>query len=153
MADPVLSNEVLTRRFQTAIGSPVGLLVSATRAMAVDGDAGSHSGSRTFRWTQSGVYSASDSGLDFNAWLDPAQGSEWRFYRAQELDAFKAGYDRLPFYGFAIEPLRLMSLKFSLGADGRPARRVPDVVVIRARLVLADNVDRPSSAAISSSSP
>jgi hypothetical protein len=51
----------------------------------------------------------------------------------------------LPFYGFAIEPLRLMRLRFSLDANGRPVRRVPEQVTILVRLSLADDIDRPLS--------
>ncbi|MCK6375930.1 MAG: hypothetical protein L6Q69_17790 [Zoogloea sp.] len=79
--------------------------------------------------------------IDFTAWQDgrlQRKGHEWRLLPMAgvgECNGFDHGNDRLPFFGFAFEPLDLESMKFARRQDG-VLDTVPDEVVLVGRLHL-----------------
>jgi hypothetical protein len=85
-------------------------------------------------------------GLDPDAWGDghlPRAGFEWRLWPAVEKtmeSTFVRGRDRLPFFGFGLEPLRLRQC--SIAADGTPGP-----VTIRCRLHLGPRQEGPEAGA------
>ncbi|NTE57481.1 hypothetical protein G6M78_20680 [Agrobacterium tumefaciens] len=88
---------------------------------------------------------------NFSAWLDPTGGGEWRLFeipvhasghgKKEVLPAsFENGRDRIPFFGFMLEPIKLRKLAVSL-AEGEKAS--PENVEVLARLTLSDDETLP----------
>lgn len=94
-----------------------------------------------------GLYLNDANDIPFGAWLDPTGGFEWRLFQrgenGKEPPSFKRGRDRIPFFGFMLEPLRLAKLKIALKTDGSTEATAPEIVGIVARLTLADDDERP----------
>ena len=73
--------------------------------------------------TKAGVFVPPPAGVDFSAWQDgnlPRSGFEWRLVPADDTVAettFKIGRDRIPFFGFTLEPLRLLACQLGMSGD------------------------------------
>ncbi len=85
-------------------------------------------------------------GVDPTAWQDgrlPLSGIEWRLAtrRGDESGVFAVGRDRIPFFGFALEPLRLEACEFHF-KDGVPTGGVKTASVL-ARLYLGPRTEGP----------
>ena len=101
---------------------------------------------------EKGQFQDSATGTNFEAWLEPTGGAEWRLfeqpaYAARRVSAgsslppsFRKGRDRIPFFGFMLEPIRLRKLSVSLD---RRNKAKPETVEILARFTLADDEVRP----------
>lgn len=100
---------------------------------------------------ENGVFEDVAIDTDFAAWLDPTGGSEWRLFvqpgnasgpgEAEVLPySFINGRDRIPFFGFMLEPIRLRKLAVSLVKHDKA---IPEAVEILARFTLSDDETRP----------
>lgn len=86
-----------------------------------------------------GVFERAGEAIDFSAWQDgqlPNAGFEWRLIPriGKPTEIFKRGRDRIPFFGFLLEPLRLTRCALQL-SGGKPNGRI-ESATIRARLHL-----------------
>ncbi|MBY5871330.1 hypothetical protein HFN53_04755 [Rhizobium leguminosarum] len=98
-----------------------------------------------------GIFEDLTTDTDFTAWLDPTDGWEWRLFE-QPADAsrhgvsevlplsFANGRDRIPFFGFMLEPIRLRRLAVSLDKN---EEAIPKDLEILARFTLSDDETRP----------
>ena len=77
-----------------------------------------------------------ETAVDFGVWLDPLDGLEWRL--AADPGGIGEATYRLPFQGFALEPLRLLGLQLTALGGGRFSD-VPERVQLLARLSLGQD--------------
>lgn len=151
VADPKTSNGIVTRRFHRLAGGGLNapaFFATAEAEIDVEGRDNLGFWFKDVPLTSGGVFDPKSGGLDtstdFGTWLDPAEGFEWRLFSKHQKYATE-GRDRIRFFGFALEPLRLQKMELDL-ADGEAINRVPRSVTVLARLCLADDYERPTSA-------
>lgn len=156
IADPVRHGSgVITRRYRAGIGADAKLFASVEQEIIIQGPVQFGFWFKDVPMRAAGTFGQRTSGtdtavpktaIDFNAWLSPEEGYEWRLHRIDEptsLERFEQGRDRFPFFGVDIEPLRLLSLELQVDSSGKPTSNLPGHVEILARVFLADNVEQP----------